>query len=1231
MANLVSGKRTITWYGATAGISGSTVDANVRRVYSYQTFNSGPSSVLSYTPHPSGTFNTFSQFVSGGCYGLEVITSGFVLAGALQPGDYSGTVPKCGVLRRGGQFAFYRGINSYDLDASGSVFNSNNTVEIRQSVSGAYTQKWVPGGGANDFTLLASGCSGSAYLVVTKHAFLCPVLAPVDASIGITHGTGQTDTATDMAAAYTHVSRQSGNWNDSSTWAGGGVPGSGASVRVESGHRVVYNQNDTTTPLYAVGVQGTLAWDASMTTAMLVRHAHVYQNGTMTIGTSGSPVSGGGRTARLIFKDTRWLETQLDPEQWNHGLTVFGRFESRGEFKTPFVRCSGPLVSGQMTVGLAATPVNWKSGDHIVIPDSRQPVGGSTGFLYTPHFCQLSDTPGGVMLSLSSGLRHAHPGAEDENGVEVSGLFPHVANLTRNVRFESESDLGDGVGGGGGGIGTPPTTTLGHTTVLHHGNVHTYYTEYRGMGRTRFTDGSNPDNSTYDSLGNVTYVGRNQIGKYAIHLHHAEGMSNGDPSGYQNEIVGCSFVRLFGGNTPKDERWPLTIHDTAFNLIKDNVIYNGAGAGIALEQGHETENLIDGNFVCHIGGNGGNDGTGNSGDGIWSVAMQNRFNNNVMTNVPAISNNDYGHGYRFDLRNIQNSDVRTYTTPGNHGEFEVDNATSNMVLSFDNNEVYGCNSGLTNWQIGQRAFQPWRTGRMGTVSNFKMWSLVQHPFYIYPCHGLVLDSVKFYGWHTDRADGDMTAELFRNPDYEVTRFTTSNCVFSGLRVGVVMPPNVLYADWTTPTIECVNTVIATSNITGAFVVVGPHRVVSEGSRASCAENMVLRNCTRVALKGATVPYLNYVGVPQGTAGDKSTNLLRVKVHDAMGVSGRNYQTYEVAQSPSSGMYGTNTAIIPDFWGAETSGATNQNQFDNHSGLCTWGELLPAGTITVSGMGDKVRVTSGVDAYSAPGVDSVFALFSGRLSVNLRASSGLYEAFPLEHSAFGKSIPPSGGVCGYWQGRDWRDTQVLLSTSGWSFSSGNPPFMYCPSDASVGNKPVLQCNGSGAPVVCDAGVRKNWTFLVLCRPDRIGGLYGSATFGPGGMMLWSDHSDASVSGGKVCLMYRQGFGGNSFRSSGSTKSFGEWVMFVARKQNAVYDVWQYSGGGLATLGTASGGWVSGYQAMEGVLNVDLTFDQGVEFSKFRGRLAHMIFLNRGLSNVECEALADQVASDWSYTG
>ena len=51
-------------------------------------------------------------------------------------------------------------------------------------------------------------------------------------------------------------------------------------------------------------------------------------------------------------------------------------------------------------------------------------------------------------------------------------------------------------------------------------------------------------------------------------------------------------------------KWGPTIHGTHYGIVQDSVVYNVAGAGIVTEDGSESGNVFDHNFVVAAWGTG---------------------------------------------------------------------------------------------------------------------------------------------------------------------------------------------------------------------------------------------------------------------------------------------------------------------------------------------------------------------------------------------------------------------------------------------------------------------------------------------------------------------------------------------------------------------------------------------------------------------------------------------------
>src|SRR5262249_505241 len=184
----------------------------------------------------------------------------------------------------------------------------------------------------------------------------------------------------------------------------------------------------------------------------------------------------------------------------------------------------------------------------------------------------------GMTITLSRPLTYDHLGARDLNG--VLDHLPHVADLTRNVVVRSENASGN----------------RGQVLFTYRADVDVQYVQFTGLGRTR---NSAFDDTTFDANGNVTHVATNQTDRTPVASRQLFGPVTAQADGYQYTFVGNS---AFCPLNPMPFVWGININDSDYGLIKDNVLYNWAGAALVAETGSETGNVIDHNFSAFTTG-----------------------------------------------------------------------------------------------------------------------------------------------------------------------------------------------------------------------------------------------------------------------------------------------------------------------------------------------------------------------------------------------------------------------------------------------------------------------------------------------------------------------------------------------------------------------------------------------------------------------------------------------------
>jgi hypothetical protein len=299
----------------------------------------------------------------------------------------------------------------------------------------------------------------------------------------------------------------------------------------------------------------------------------VLPNGLLEVGTSSAPVAP-AVTAQITIRDVP-VNTSNDPDQYGTGLlSIDGTVTIHGSVKHPtFVRTTREALTGESTISVDQSVASWRVGDRIFLPDTRQvPVDhwfDPTFALHVEERIVQDISADGRVITMSSPLSFDHAGARDADGAPTVAhgnvpLLPHVGNLSRNVIIRSEN----------------PSGTRGHTLYTHRSTIAIRYAQFQDLGRTRAVP---------------LHSSANHIGRYPLHIHHLWGPVNPSNTGYQFVVQ---------GNAVSDSlKWPIAVHGSHYGLIKQNVVFGGGqltGAGIAIEDGTETENLFEENFVVYI-------------------------------------------------------------------------------------------------------------------------------------------------------------------------------------------------------------------------------------------------------------------------------------------------------------------------------------------------------------------------------------------------------------------------------------------------------------------------------------------------------------------------------------------------------------------------------------------------------------------------------------------------------
>ena len=584
---------------------------------------------------------------------------------------------------------------------------------------------------------------GAVALVASLGSLHAQDHSHIAAASGIPHGIPRVC----LEATVTSVS--SGGWSAPSTWSTGAVPAADAAVRIAAGTRVTYDavRDDA---IKCVDVEGHLAFRTDASTRLTVGTITVLPGGRLDMGTVEDPVAADA-TAELVIAD-RKIDTALDPEQMTGGLIGLGTVRMHGAAKTPFVRLAAEPLAGQQRLQAEEPVAGWDAGDKLVVPDTRQLRQNERGSSYTRQWEELTVASAeGNAVSLTSPLAFDHRGARGQD--KRLEFLPHVGNVSRNVIVRSQN----------------PEGTRGHVIFITHPDVDIRYALFKNLGRTRM---GVLDNTEIASDGAVRRVGTNQIGRYSLHFHHSFGPATPQGNGYQFTLIGNAIDDA--------SKWGITIHNSHYGLIRDNVVYNSRGAGIVTEDGTESFNVLEHNFALRSEGSGefaprsgyggATNDPGGEGAGFWFRGPNNIVRNNVAANVDV-----FGYGIAAGALDVVRIPKFKGADPSKDGEYVTIDAIDTPLLEFTGNEAYGAIQ--TGVAIG------WN----GTLSASRVWHASRHAVTAFPADRLTVDGFVVRGDPAvlDNPVENPTGVWFTN--YAAKTVLVRSADIQGLRVGVASP------------------------------------------------------------------------------------------------------------------------------------------------------------------------------------------------------------------------------------------------------------------------------------------------------------------------------------------------------------------------------------------------------------------------------------------------------------
>jgi len=686
--------------------------------------------------------------------------------------------------------------------------------------------------------------------------------------------------------------------------AGGGVPPVGSDVTVTT-HVVADADWDVDEIVVENG--GTLEWLPSAGVAISCRKLNALPGSTLL----SHPANG---------SIVHTLEIKSVPD---NGAFIFGTMDFAGEVKTPYMRLDTEPQAAATSVTLPSAPLNWRVGDKVVFPDSRQHE------LYHPWWQTTPDAehpipwdgPGhverrtisaistdGRTITFDAPLTYAHPaGRFEDNG--PAEVYPHVVNLTRNVVIKSSVANSD---------------DRGFVEVKDRADLTLRYVEFKSLGQSKLA-----------SAG-ATY-GNHRTG---LTLHHLYGPVGGQPGGWAAEIDGCTF---WCGMTGHPWKGP-SIHDTHYSLWKDCVFYNHAGWSFAAWHGNESYNRLEGCFALFGRGTGDNIGSpglyGDEPAGFWFAGPNNSVVDCVAANC--VSTPGYGFAaYGYKIFNLGG----THPVPTALGcpSFVNKDLQALPLQEWSGNESYGQENGITLWFINASNSATSDPDAYSTVSNTKLWNLSRYGCFLYPTANITWDT----WWDLRRRwlmDKQNSVSL-TSGDYYAGKQVVKNALIRGTMMGIQdatygggggqpvaehLYENIEFFCWWD-------------------YLSGPPRAPGSGGGGSnrLPRIVTLRNTRHQDKTGWTSDYLGPTAavIVLEPNYDEAPNLVvsnRLLIEDFQRVVGQNFEAYHDEAAADAILL--QTGSWPGLFGAPVAGLTNAENLAQH-GVC-WGGEHSTGAVAV---------------------------------------------------------------------------------------------------------------------------------------------------------------------------------------------------------------------------------------------------------------------------------------------
>lgn len=335
----------------------------------------------------------------------------------------------------------------------------------------------------------------------------------------------------------TNVITDAWRWSDPATWGFNTDPTSTDEIVIPAGSRVLLDMPNVV--VKSIVVHGELLC-ADQNISLSAQWVAVM--GRFSCGSPSSPYQNQFTlTLSSDGADDNNDASGMDMGEKFLGVMGDGVLELHGERRTSWTQLSATAPANTTHISLTGAD-KWRIGDQIVIAPTREnPAEGEVVTI-------TSINPAGTLVEISPVLAHKHYGGQQtySNGTTTWTLDERgeVGLLSRNIKIQGDA--------------SSSTSKFGaHMMSMVGSTMHVSGVELYRVGQKKL------------------------LGRYPFHWHLV-----GDAPGQyiKDSSIHESYNRC------------VTVHQTNYALVADNVCYDFVGHGYFLEDGNEQHNVFDGNL-----------------------------------------------------------------------------------------------------------------------------------------------------------------------------------------------------------------------------------------------------------------------------------------------------------------------------------------------------------------------------------------------------------------------------------------------------------------------------------------------------------------------------------------------------------------------------------------------------------------------------------------------------------